>query len=200
MLWIHYRIHDKWVCCCFHWPVDLTLLGVSLLSLFSCIVVVDLIWNYKAGFLLECCLGLSWSSVTHGEKLWQTYDHDLVMYVMCHHQNRKQQTPYFCYRFLYWFIGHIYFFSLSFFFFLYFLSSMLLLFSSGWLVKQDKALYMRYSVAALSSIYRKFLFTIEVSVVEKVVNLAANTGLNWDCELQVSKGLELLNWDGLSPG
>lgn len=59
---------------------------------------------------------------------------------------------------------------------------------------------MRDSVAALSSIYRKFLFTIEVSVVEKVVNLAANTGLSWDCELQVSKGLELLNWDGLSPG
>lgn len=77
---------------------------------------------------------------------------------------------------------------------------MLLLFSSGYHVKQNKALYMRYSIAALSSIYRKFFSTIEVSVVETVANLAASICRNWVCELQFFKGLELLNWDGLSPG
>lgn len=54
-----------------------------------------------------------------------------------------------------------------------FISSMLLLFSSGYLVKQDKALYVGYSIAALGSIYREFLSTTKVPVVKIVVNLAA---------------------------
>lgn len=37
-------------------------------------------------------------------------------------------------------------------------------------------------------------------VVEMIANLAANICLSWVLELQFFEGLELLNWDGLSPG
>lgn len=58
-------------------------------------------------------------------------------------------------------------------FYLHFISSMLLLFSSGYHVKQDKAFYVGYSIAALGSIYGEFLSTTKVPVVKVVVNLAA---------------------------
>lgn len=73
---------------------------------------------------------------------------------------------------------------------------MLLMFSSGYYVKQGKPLYKKYPVAALSIMYRKFLSGLQVSVVETVANLAATAKwatCNWVCELQFSKDLELLN-------
>lgn len=54
---------------------------------------------------------------------------------------------------------------------------MLLLFSSGYYVKQGKALYKRYPVAALNSRNRKFLSALQVSMVETVANLAATAKL-----------------------
>lgn len=70
---------------------------------------------------------------------------------------------------------------------------MLLLLASGYYVKQGKALYKSYPVAAFNSMYRKFLSALQVSGVETVANLAATAKLatyNWACELQFFRGGE----------